>query len=239
MLLPQSLPPYQFFGSEDSKDIDVAFFIAQMPSNIQECAMLNKNYCKALVDLYQYAKPVNGNLAIVANGQLVKVFKGTVDELSNALFYTYTFHQQHFTNKIDTLLARNIDLKFLRCSRTILSYFTKTAYRKEIKNALQQNIDVKYEVLKSNYFLELLESQIDTDMLKSIAFQLGQTLGLEEGQEFYTKSAIATYYPALQPYLLRTAEADKSSLIHTFLHFVERLEQRRHNMTKKVEDSPV
>ena len=49
-------------------------------------------------------------------------------------------------------------------------------------------------------------------MLKVIAFQIGQGLGLLEGKELYTKSTIAKEYPLLKPFLYREDNLDFSSL---------------------------
>lgn len=229
------LPDYQFFGSKNSQDIDVTFFVTQLPPSIQERALLNKEYCELLKNLHHYTKPVNGNLAVAQDGCLTSVFKGTIDELNNALFSTYPLHYQCFENKIKKLLERDIDLKFLRCARTILSYFTKTMYRKEIKSALDGDIDIKYEVLKQPYFSELLHKQVDTDVIKSIAFQLGQTLGLEAGQEFYTKDDIAAYFPPLTPFLMREKVDNKEILLLFFERFLTKLEARKQVVPKKRE----
>ncbi len=230
------LPDYQFFGSEDSQDIDVAFFIEKMPESTHQCATLNKTYCQALADLHHYTKPVNGNLVVVQDGSLRHVFKGTTDELNNALFYTYSLHYQYVENKITSLLKRDVDLKFLRCTRTILSYFTKTAHRKEIKLALDGDIDLKYEVLRNLNLLQSIENQfLNVNIIKSIAFQLGQTLALNEGKELYTKNEIAAYFPSLKPFLYRNSKANYLLLNELLLIFLDKLAERRKTMQDKFE----
>ena len=44
-------------------------------------------------------------------------------------------------------------------------------------------------------------------MLKTIAFQAGQTLGFIDGKELYTKGALSSAYPVLEPYLYRHASS--------------------------------
>lgn len=42
-----------------------------------------------------------------------------------------------------------------------------------------------------------------TDRIKSLAFQLGQAVTLNDGVELYTKKDLADYMPELRPYLYR------------------------------------
>lgn len=44
------LPNYQFFGSQDSLDIDVAFFVNQIPDSIAESAKQTLQYCQMLTE---------------------------------------------------------------------------------------------------------------------------------------------------------------------------------------------
>ncbi len=189
-----------------------------------------------LTNLHSFTKVVNGNLAVLENGTLKDVFKGTTDELNNALFYTYSLHLQHFDNVITALLPRDTDLKFLRSTRTILSYFTRTSARKQVKAALQGDIDLKYTTLAELDFLQLLENEsTEADAKKSIAFQLGQTIALDNGIELFTKATIAETFPDLQPYLYRHPATDLTALAHYLQIFLEKLDKHRQQMTKKTE----
>ena len=86
---------FQIFGSENSTDYDVMVFVDTVPSNIdfghQCCKEFNKKLSKILTD-----KPLNTNIGIIKDNELVWVFKGTVDEVNNALFYTYNIIQMLF-----------------------------------------------------------------------------------------------------------------------------------------------
>lgn len=227
---------YQLFGSQYSQDIDVVFFVEKIPETTAECAALSRLLCSTFPKNKPDKRVVNGNLAVCENGQLTAVFKGTTDELNNALFYTYSLHEQQFENKICLLLERDIDLKFLRATRTILSYFTRTAYRKQIKAALQGDIDRKFQVLNECDWGELFEKDAsNVDMFKSIAFQLGQSLALAQGVELYTKSAIAGHFPHLSPFLDRITPSDFTDLHTIFALFRTELDNRRKTMRIKVE----
>ncbi|MBL0287093.1 MAG: hypothetical protein IPQ19_06650 [Bacteroidetes bacterium] len=143
-----TIPIYQIFGSQNSLDIDVVFFVDKIPDTINNAANLCKQYSELLISTSDKNKKTNANLAVVQNGNLQDVFKGTVDELNNALFYTYALHEQKHVNQITKLSVRDINLKYLRCARMILSFLTKTTYRGIIKQALNTNIQTKLEVLK-------------------------------------------------------------------------------------------
>lgn len=80
-------PIYQIFGSENSLDVDLVFFVEKMPETIVEKLTLSKDLSKLIVPVFP-EKVINANLAVCKNGHLVEVYKGTTDELNNALFYT-------------------------------------------------------------------------------------------------------------------------------------------------------
>jgi hypothetical protein len=126
---------YQIFGSASSEDLDVVFFVKELGS-IAENSSTAKELATQLALRLNTKKRINPNLAIVSDGKLTAVYKGTVDELNNALFHTYALHQQEFPIQITVLLPRDLELKIIRCARTMLSYFTKTARRAEVKSAL-------------------------------------------------------------------------------------------------------
>lgn len=232
-MLPLS---YQFFGSEDSADVDVVFFVEKMPDTIRACSELVQQFANEIIHKKALIRPLNGNLAVCNEGALVQVFKGTTDELNNSLFYTYDLHAQDFENAVSRLLKRDIDLKFLRSARMILAWFTRSNQRLLIKEALREDIDFKYNVLTQWNFPERLTTNPPgKDVLKSIAFQIGQTLALDEGKELYTKKEISAYFPGLSPFLKREDVVDFSELNRLFLLYLEKLDYRRKRMKCKVE----
>jgi hypothetical protein len=166
---------------------------------------LSKKLSEELFSIYPQ-KVINANLAECKNGHITKVYKGTTDELNNALYFTYDLHEQKFDNQIQRLLLRDVDLKFLRSSRMILSFLSKTHYRTRIKEALKATIHQKLRVLEEIDLLTVSDfgkGQNLTDTLKSIAFQIGQSIALHQGKELYTKDEIAANFPDLKDYLYR------------------------------------
>lgn len=225
-------PIYQIFGSENSFDVDLVFFIQKMPETILEKLSLSKKLSESITSFFP-EKELNTNLAVCKNGHLTEVYKGTTDELNNALFYTYDFHKQNQENQITKLLVRDVDLKFLRSTRMILSFASKTEYRVLVKNALKENLSEKMNVLQNLDLTKIVsfgKGKNNSDIIKSIAFQLGQCIALQEGKELYTKNQIAEHFPELKKYLFREENVNLNDLQKGLLYFVELLKTRSLNM---------
>lgn len=88
-------------GSEDSTDIDVHYVFDEMPS-YQEC----KKFCDS-------DKSENRNIITIKNGIVTGCYKGTVDEINNALIETYPLHMfvEDLKSAIKTEDILNYDLK--------------------------------------------------------------------------------------------------------------------------------
>jgi hypothetical protein len=232
------LPKYQIFGSENSTDIDVVFFIEEIPSKISKSADLCKEFSNLYATIYREKRTINSNLAVLNNGILVDVFKGTTDELNNALFYTYLLHDQEYGNSLSRLLKRDVNLKYLRCARMILSFLSRTKYRNNVKLALKGSIETKLDVLKLINLTSLIDfgkTINDVEVKKSIAFQIGQTLLLNEGIEVYTKNDISMHMNKLEHYLMRIEPTDFLVLQTYLTYFSNSLEERIPNMNYKTE----
>lgn len=204
-------------GSEDSTDLDVVYVFDYVPS-LEEC----KKFCVSKVS-------ENGNIIVVKNGIVVFSYKGSVDEVNNALFNTYTLHEQEFPLVIEQTVQRDLILKDIKVIRKILSSLSKTKYRSEIKAALRGDWKAKLNTLKKIDYSSIDFSSVPKttkiDILKSFAFQVGQALALHDGSELYTKKAIADYFPKLEDYLYRK-ETDIKVLveyIHSFVTLMESL----------------
>lgn len=202
---------YQFFGSENSIDIDVMFFVEVLPADIQGCRALCNELTAELQSRISPHTKINANVSVLEDGRIVAIFKGIIDESNNALYHTYGLHSQYFPPLITQLLPRDIETKLLRTARVLLSFLTKTASRSDIKKALQGDFTLKLAALRA---LQLTDYETETslgntntipDFQKTFAFQIGQTLALMEGREYYTKNEITYYLPDLQPYLYREA----------------------------------
>lgn len=212
-----SLNPFYIFGSEDSQDYDVIVSVDDIPQNVEEASNMCK-YWDEKLSLILSDKPLNCNLGIFKGGKLTKVYKGTVDELVNCIYYTYDNHIQYYPNPIESPVDRNIEEKILRVSRFLITFYSRTHLRTEIKSALRGNLKLKLNVLKKLDFTEMTEfpgkKEKLEDIYKVIAFQFGQIFSLIDGYESdsYTKSGIAKNYPDLSNFLLRKSISNTNLL---------------------------
>jgi len=203
-------------GSEDSTDIDTYYVVDALPSTA-EC----KKWCDALTE-------ENANLITIGDGIVTGCYKGTVDEVNNSLFETYPLHEQEFPLLVERKVRRDLNIKFIRAIRGLLSHMSRSQYRPEIKAALKSGWNERLDVLKGIYlptidFSMLNKHMSDRDIKKVFAFQIGQSLGLLDGVELYTKSSIAATYPPLNPFLYRE-DADTIDLQMIVDEFVSRME---------------
>lgn len=184
-------------GSEDSTDVDIHYVFDKLP-DLTEC----KRFCSE-------DKNENRNIIVINDGIVTECYKGTTDEVNNGLFHTYQFHNQEYPLLINRTIPRIKPLKYVRAVRGILSHLSKSQYRKEIKNALKSDwITRLYTLscidLSTIVFNSLQNNMSGSDILKLIAFQIGQCLGLYYNDgEFYTKSEIANEYYDLKKFLYR------------------------------------
>lgn len=203
---------FQIFGSENSLDYDVMVFIDSIPAIVDDghtlCKFYNKELSKILTD-----KEMNTNLAVVKDGHVVDVFKGTISEVNNSLFYTYDIHTQIHPKLIISTIERDIDEKLLRVFRNIVSYFSRSELRTVVKHALRGTLYEKIEVLKMIDFQILKDigkKDSMANIYKIISFQYGQIFSLIDGFESdsYTKNGIIKNYPSLKRMLDRETMLD-------------------------------
>lgn len=194
---------FVFFGSEDSTDIDIMFFIDN-PLKIEECRVLAKELKFALGLKYS-----DVNLCSVKCGYVNWCYKGTIDEVNNMIATTYKLHKQAHPCPIYEFMPRNINIKIHRVFRGILSHLSRTEFRPEIKKALRNidNIKLVSEVLSKIKLSKITDLKKNNSNLvnfyKFLGFQIGQVYGLIDGVELYTKIDIATAYPELTELLYR------------------------------------
>lgn len=190
-------------GSEDSTDIDVHYVFDVLPS-FQEC----KTFCDS-------DKSENRNIITITDGIVSGCYKGTVDEINNALLVTYSLHKQESPLLVTRTVERDKIMKYIRSVRIILSHLSRSQYRPIIKPALkgtwEQRLDVLSQIKLSNIDYTLLNKHLNkSDILKVIAFQLAQCIGLimEPTNEIYTKKDAADALPWLEPFLYRQSNVD-------------------------------
>lgn len=190
------------FGSQDSIDTDVMLFVdrigtvSEANQTIEGCVLLSDG------------KRLNVNLAVVADGIIVDVFKGTADEANNSVLQTYRLHDQVHQCPIVKMLPRDAGIKNLRAMRAICSFISRTEMRAQVKTALKGSAVDKY-----NFLLGCeLDSIVDlgsknsnlVDFHKMLAFQMGQAYLLNKSIEVYTKQDIAAQLEELRPALERS-----------------------------------
>lgn len=220
---------YIVHGSEDSLDRDI-FLIHEGPflPSMQEC--------KEICDRISQEDNINANLVLVKEGVVVDCYKGTVDEVNNGMLCTYHLHQQYFYLPVKTKVERHKEMKLLRTIRGILSMFSRTDLRTEVKSALRaETVREKLEVLKKFDFMKTNDFSKKgkmEDIRKFFAFQMGQTVALWSGVEVYTKSDLARMYPELRFFLYR--EVDSMRILNQFLRYIIDIAEKKLDI-----DSPV
>ena len=188
---------YYVHGSEDSTDRDVMYVLGEMP-DLTEC----KRICDGGND--------NGNIIVVKDGIVALSFKGSADEVNNALFHTYSLHEQEFPLLITRTVPRDVILKDIKVVRKILSAFSRTQFRTTVKSALNGTWQTRIATMRELDYRAIDFSSIPrtcaVDLLKSFAFQIGQAMALHEGKELYTKRTVAEHFPQLADALYRKSE---------------------------------
>jgi hypothetical protein len=232
---------YIIFGSKSSQDYDVLVLVDKITTDIR----INSSRCKKYEDLLKEILPdkkINCNLGIAKSGIITCVYKGTADEVNNVLYYTYDNHKQHFPNPVKRIIERDVQLKMLRTCRVLLSFLSRSIMRPEVKLALRSDLKKKIETLrkidytKADSFVEKRHVKIE-DFWKVIAFQLGQTLALMDGIEYYSKEEILKAFPEFENALKRNVitEEDKIEIEKKKTLLLDRIEKIISEFTSLVE----
>lgn len=206
---------FNIFGSKSSQDYDVLVFVDSLGS-IDDNHITVKHNNEILEKLFKDKgwpeKPINSNLGMLDHGKLVKVFKGTSDEVNNSCFYTYKNHDQLHDLMIEGPIDRDEfykQLKLKRCFRFILSFYSRIPeFRKEIKDALKGTFDKRLEMVKKIDFTKYTEfpgkKEKTEDIYKVLAFQLAQTISLcEFHHEIYSKEEVIIGFSPLENFINR------------------------------------
>ena len=220
---------FQLFGSASSQDYDVLVFVDKLDA-IHANHDAVKAYNAELGQLFDGCgmpkREVNANLGVLVDGKITDVFKGTYDEVNNALLYTYDnhrqFHPQQITARYDRTETFYKQLKLKRCFRFLLSFYSRVPeLRPVIKPALKGTFDVRLEALSNIDLTKHVEfpgkKELREDIYKVIAFQLAQTLCLYHHTEIYTKEAAVEYYPGIHNCIFR------NSLTATDLEYLDKM----------------
>lgn len=193
---------FQIFGSENSQDYDVIVFVKSIPNDVSLASSMCKEYDKKISEIIN-DKIINSNLGICRDGNIIDVFKGSPDEVNNALYYTYDLHNQIHPNIISSPVIRDVNHKIIRSTRGVLSFFSRTDMRSEIKTSLKGDINDRLKVLRKIDFEKMIDfpgkKEPKEDIYKIISFQYGQLFSLIDGfeKDSYTKNGIIRSYPKL------------------------------------------
>lgn len=181
-------------GSEDSTDCDVIYIVDKVPSPRKAPLFCTDN------------QDENRNIAVIEDGRILWCYKGFPDEVNNALLATYPLHSQEDMLLVRKRAARDLPIKLLSVLRKIIMEFRHTSLKPEARLSLRSGYDERVKMLRSTDLRTLLWNISELDQMerrKSMAFQLGQAIALNDGIELYTKKDIAGYIPDLEPYLYR------------------------------------
>jgi hypothetical protein len=196
---------FQIFGSVSSIDRDALVLVERLPT-LTDSKALSAKLAPTIQAHFTDPKPLNLNFGVVHDGAIADTLKGISDETNNAVFTTYSLHHQVHPLAISRLLPRNLDAKYQRAARVILSLYSRTPDREAVKQALRGDLAAKLGAIERLDFsipVEFGKNGTSEDVYKSIAFQLAQVLALAEGVELYTKEALIDRFPEFSAALRR------------------------------------
>lgn len=157
------------------------------------------------------------------------------------LFYTYKLHKQDYPLLVKRPVKRDIILKILRTYRIILSFLSRTELRPKVKFVLKNDFIHQFNLLNEidlSKEIDIGKRNISNEnFYKTIAFQIGQLLGLFNGYEFFTKTDIYTEYSGLEQFLKREPHNEHSLyflnqykdliITHTQFNYLDKIKNLR------------
>lgn len=95
---------WQYTGTvrKDSTDTDAHYVVEKLPP-FADC----KRFCDSI-------KNENANLIVIEDGVVTDCYKGTPDEINNALLATYNLHYQTYPLFVERLVKRDVYIKVIR-----------------------------------------------------------------------------------------------------------------------------
>ncbi|MEG1592234.1 hypothetical protein [Chryseobacterium sp.] len=198
---------YYFFGSDDSLDVDVMIdhpAASSLESDSQIIKILKEDFPE--IDAW------NINIIRIDEGQVIHSIpnKGSADSANNSLFLTYKNHSQAYEFPLKKMVERVIPISCVRCVIATLMWFKgnnlNDQYLQNIRPAILSGNWSEY--LKQFLALDFskvftYDDTINKNILKSLAFNIGQNIALIQGEEFYTKKSLTIRFPELFPLLYR------------------------------------
>lgn len=218
---------YNFYGSHDSTDKDVVFYLDKLPIFIEDR--------KRLTALIKKELKVDWNpiLAKVENGIVVDCTypKASPESLNNSIFDTYNYHKQDFLCPVTRLVERNVILAIYKTIRLLLTYLTRTEHRTLIRPTVHWSFDLKLKIRKLQTIdFSMLEkfnqpNMKEVDIWKTWCFYVVQNKALLSGQQIYTKLNAIEYEPNSYNFIYRkelTLENKKwfNSYVYEYLNLL-------------------
>lgn len=221
---------YNIYGSQDSTDTDVVFYVDKL-SAIREDR-------KRLVSIIKkdFKPDWNITLAIVKDGIITDCIypKASPESLNNAIFNTYDLHEQDHPCKVLRYVERNTVLAIYKTIRLLCTYLTRTEYRTFIRPTVHWSfsIDLKVNKLLNIKFNELVEfnqpNMVAVDIWKTWCFYVVQNKALLNGLQIYTKADAFRYEPRSYNFIYRKelTKEDKewfNTYVKTYLYNIKSL----------------
>lgn len=192
-------------GSSDSKDIDIVYLVSDhLPSA--------KDFSRLCEEEQKRQKNVDLNVALVRNGHVVDCIRGVPSELNNALLRTAPLHPENEDEEKKKQLSllqpveRSVGEKFVCTLQKITIMLRRHARHRDrcIKMLKSNSAHDMWHWLRDDVDWRQDHEECDLDDVKQVAFMLGQTLSMQQGEsEWYTKKELCEAHPSLTPYLMR------------------------------------
>lgn len=136
--------------------------------------------------------------------------RGSPDAVHNSLFYTYHHHAQHYALPLCQPVKRHKLLAVQGCVRNLLAVLATTNYKQFYKASIspvlkEGNWEKELQLLgQLDYGNPFFDDQVrNLGLCKSLAFDLGQTISLIRGKEFYTKAEVIAEHPEFKEIISR------------------------------------
>ena len=218
---------FQFYGSADSIDKDVAIILHELPE-LQEDRKRLVTTIKTVYNLPNY------------NIMLISVKNGVVSDcmvpaplcgLNNSLFTTYGSFEQIHPNAIIQKIDRNIPLACFRAMYFVMSCLCRTHYRTLIRPLMhfrvpfEKKLDALLQVDFNSINSFNQKNMTDIDIWKKLAFYLVQYVALTRGKEIYNKTDACNYTEKSIPFIRRMplVETDKEWLTIMLQYIIHEL----------------
>lgn len=194
-------------GSVESIDEDYYLVVKELPTQPEF-----KEFLKTTTKDY--------NCITIEDGKVTGCLRGTVDEINNSIYYTFSNHKQSISeNPIKNLVERDVFIKVNMVVRDLLSHVSRTHLRVEVKKALTECVlskRIRVLHLISLTTIEDFGKTTKQEALKIYAQRIGLLIALLEGKELFDKS---DYKDVFKPFLYRREiTPDNVVLLDYWLH---------------------